>query len=146
RCPTAKLLRHHLDKILDDPEIYYNQGKFYEKKGDLKKAYIFYKSALKCDENHVHSWQAIAELYYIAEDWENALEYYNFLVKLDSSNHEFYAKLGDINTALDNNQEALKMYQKAWILNPDAREYEIRMASSLFMCHKVNESIESYLS
>ena len=146
RCPTAKMLIHHLNKLLDEPEIHYNQGKIYERKGDLKKAYSFYKRAIHTNENYVQAWQAIGELYYIAEDWQNALEYYTYLMKLDSSNNVLYSKLGDIYNGLKNYTEALKMYQKAWILNPNEKEYEIKMAANLFLSHKISESIDSYLS
>jgi tetratricopeptide (TPR) repeat protein len=146
RCPTAKLLIHYLNKLLDEPEIHFNQGKYYERKADLQKAYSFYKRAIQVNDNYFPAWQAIGELYYMAEDWESALEYYNYLIKLDSANHDLYAKLGDIHNSMGDYSDALKMYQKAWILNPSEKDYEIKMANSLFLCHKVNEAIDSYLS
>jgi tetratricopeptide (TPR) repeat protein/tRNA A-37 threonylcarbamoyl transferase component Bud32 len=146
RCPTAKLLIHYLNKLLDEPEIHYNQGKYYERKGDLQKAYSFFKRAIQVNDNYFPAWQAIGELYYMAEDWKSALEYYSYLIKLDSANHDLYAKLGDIYSNLGDYPDALKMYQKAWILNPSEKDYEIKMANSLFQCHKINEAIDSYLS
>src|SRR5690606_22332425 len=130
RCPTAKLLIHYLNKLLDEPEIHFNQGKYYEKKNDLQKAYSFYRRAIQVNDNYLPAWQAIGELYYMAEDWESALEYYNYLIKLDSANHELYAKLGDIYNGLGDYSDSLKMYQKAWILNPNEKDYEIKMANS----------------
>lgn len=144
RCPTAKLLVHYLNKILDEPEIHYKQGKCFEKRGELKKAYTCYKRSIQIDENFSDAWKAIGELYYNASDWENALEYYKYLIRIDSSNHDFYARLGDVYVSTGNNSEALKMYQKAWILKPDEIKYEMKMANGLFLCHKTNEAVESY--
>lgn len=146
RCPTAKQLIYYLNKLVDEPEIHYNQGKFYERKNDLKKAYSFYRRAIQTDDNYIPAWQAMGELYYIARDWKNALEYYNYLIKFDSSNHELYAKLGDIYNGLKRYVDSMKMYQKAWIFKSDELIYALKMASSLFLCNKINESIDCYLS
>ncbi|MBC7473360.1 MAG: protein kinase [Candidatus Sericytochromatia bacterium] len=146
RCTTAKQLIYHLDKLINEPEIHYNQGKFYEKKNNLRKSYSHYKKAIQADDNYIPAWKAMGELYYIAKDWKNALEYYNYLIKLDSSNHELYAKLGDINNGLNNYAESMKMYQKAWMFKSDEISYCLKMANSLFLCNKINESIDCYLS
>lgn len=146
RCSTARQLIFHINKIIDEPEIHYNQGKYYEVKGDLKKAYIFYRRAIQTDDTHLPSWKALANLYYLAKDWDNALEYYYYVIKYESSNPEIYSKIGDIYNALGKYSEALKMYQKAWFFEPESLEYYIKIAGSLFLCNKTNDSIESYLS
>ncbi len=146
RCSTARQLIFHINKIIDEPEVHYSQGKYYEAKKDFKKAYSFYKRAIQTDDSHLPSWKALADLYYIAKDWTKALEYYYFVVKNDSSNPEIYSKLGDTYKGLCKYNDALKMYQKSWFFEPDNIDYYLKIAGCLYLCNKTNEAIESYLS
>ena len=146
RCSTARQLIFHLNKIIDEPEMHYNQGQYYQLKGDYKKAYSFYKRAIQTDDAHLPSWKALADLHFIAKDWDKALEYYYYVIKSDSSNPQIYSQLGDTYNGLGKYTEALKMYQKAWFFEPDELKHYIKIAGSLYSCNKVNESIESYLS
>lgn len=146
RCSTARQLIFHLNKIVDEPDIHYNQGKYYETQNDYKKAYSFYKRAIQTDDNHLPSWQAMAEMYYLAKDWEKALEFYNYIINFDSSNPDLYDKLGDIYNNIGQFTESLKMYQKAWFFESENLNYYLKIAGALFSCNKINESIESYLS
>lgn len=146
RCSTSRQLIFHLNKILDEPEIHYNQGKYYENIKDYKKAYILYKRALQVDDNYLPAWQSMADLYYFAKDWEKAFEFYSYILNFDSSNQELYAKLGDVYHELGEYKESLKMYQKAWFFDSENISYYLKIASALYSCNKINESIESYLS
>lgn len=146
RCSTARQLIFHLNKILDEPDIHYNQGKYYEKQNDLKKAYILYKRALQADDNFLPAWESMADLYYFAKDWDKAFEFYSYILNFDSSNHVLYAKMGDVFNGLGKYLDSLKMYQKAWFFESDNLNYYLKIASALYLCNKVSESIESYLS
>lgn len=146
RCSTSRQLIFHLNKILDEPEIHYNQGKYYESIKDFKKAYILYKRAIQVDDNYLPAWQSMADLYYLAKDWEKAFEFYSYILNFDSSNQELYSRLGDVYTELGQYTESLKMYQKAWFFDSENINYYLKIASALYACNKVNESIESYLS
>lgn len=146
RCSTARQLIFHLNKILDEPEIHYNQGKYYEAKNDFKKAYILYKRAIQADDNYLPAWQSMADLYYLAKDWDKAFEFYSYILNFDSSNHVLYSKLGDVYNGLGKYSESLKMYQKAWFFESENLDYYLKIASALYLCNKVSESIESYLS
>jgi serine/threonine protein kinase/lipoprotein NlpI len=146
RCPTAKLFSYHLEKILEEAEIYLNQGKYYEEeKKDLSSSYVFYKKALSLDSNNIEAITKLANIYYLSENWKNALEYYNHVINHDSSNPEYYSRLGDIYVHTQNYSQSLKMYQKAVFLSPEKR-YEMKMAKSLFLCKKFDESAHSYKS
>lgn len=146
RCPTAKLLAYHLEKLLDDPELYLNQAKYYEEEvKDLSTAYAFYKKTLALDENNLEAITRLANIYYLSENWKNALEYYTHVISKDSNNPEYYSRLGDIYSFSGNYSQSLKMYQKAVFLSPE-KKYEMKMAKSLFLCKKTYEATESYKS
>lgn len=141
RCATANLLINYLDKLLEEPEIYFNQGKYYQENNNLNEAFNLYKKSLEKDESYIPAWKAIAELYFDSKDWDKSLDYYNFLVKIDSSNHDLYSKLAEIYYFKNDFPKSFENYQKAWILNPII-EYEISMSNCLFSSGKINDSIE----
>jgi serine/threonine protein kinase len=145
RCPTANLLINYLNKILEEPEIYYIQGKYYQENKNLVEAFNLYKKALEKDETYIPAWKSLAEIYFDANNLDKALEYYNFLVKIDSSNNELYSRLGEIYYLKNDFPKSFENYQKAWVLNPIV-EYEISMANCVFSSGKVNESIELFHS
>jgi len=146
RCSTAKLLNHYLDTLLKEAEIYYNQGKFYQEQNEYEKALSFYQETLEIDEKYFPAWHAIAELHYNNENWIEALKFYNHLIDIDSSKSDFYYILGNINIKLERYNQALKMYQRAWVLNPEEKEYDLKIASTLYLCDKVGDAMENYMS
>jgi len=146
RCSTAKLLNYYLESLLKEPEIYYNQGKFFQEQKEYEKAISFYQDAIGIDEKYFPAWHSIADLHYNNENWIEALKFYNHLTDIDSSKSDFYYKLGNININLERYNQALKMYQKAWVINPEEKLYDLKMANTLYLCNKIGDAIENYTS
>ena len=143
RFPTAKKMLETLKKTLKEPEIYFNEGKLKEKKGDKEKAKELYYMAITCDEKHLPSWQALGELHLLQKDLTHAKEYFMKVLKLDSSKSDIEFQLGNINYELGLYEEALRRYQNAWTRKP-SKEFSIKIAHVYIALNKYPEAIEHY--
>lgn len=145
RCNTAKIIKYHLDKILEEPEIYYAQGKFYEAQQKYDKALEMYQKSLSMSP-YFEPIKAIADISYMQGKIKDSLNYYISALNHNSSDSSVYERIGDINYKLMKYDEAILNYQKSLILYHDNLNCEIKIAQVIFLSGKTQESIKYYHS
>lgn len=105
------LNQNNIDSVAHLAELYYRFGEFEE---SLK----YYKYLLEKSEKKSELFLTIGEIYYKTGDYQNAIEYYNKV--LDSNTglspdieKIVYVNLGNLYSAMNKYEEALKSYYKA---------------------------------
>lgn len=120
----------HEDPLLDKGWIAIT--KFYNKKGDSQKALFFINKAINIDSENVVYWKLYAQInqrlkfYEEAErGYKKALELGNYELNTWLSRGDLLIKLGELEAAIFNFQQALEFY-------PENAELEYRLAGLFF--------------
>lgn len=145
RCNTAKILKFHLEKLLEEHEIYQAEGKYLQLKGNYGLAEQFYLKSISIEPNFI-SFKALGLISYLSKNLKDSLHYYSQAIEYNSSDYEIYEKVGDIYYKLKKYKDAVSMYQKSAILNQNSFTYEIKIAQVLFLSNRVSDSISYYKS
>ena len=121
----AKMIDHH-----------YHLGRVYmEGMSDLGRAREQFESALRLNEVHVPSMQALLDIYLEQEDWQQFIETSEKFIRLvPEEEHESLAptflKMGQVyRDHTDNNERAVIHFQKAIKMNPDDQEARSELAA-----------------
>ncbi|MFB2967562.1 tetratricopeptide repeat protein [Aerosakkonema sp. BLCC-F183] len=86
--------------------------------GYLAAAEIKYKEILDLDINNAEAWRGLGTIYYVQEQYQDALEMLYKSLKLDSSNAIVYYNLGLVKEKIGYLAKAVRYYEKAIALNP----------------------------
>ncbi|MFO8056646.1 MAG: tetratricopeptide repeat protein [bacterium] len=126
-------LEQDREKLIDH---HYHLGRVYmEGMSDLGRAREQFESALRLNEVHVPSMQALLDIYLEQEEWQQFIETSEKFVRLvpeedQSSLAPTYRKMGQVyRDHTDNNERAVLHFQKAIKMNPDDREARSELAS-----------------
>jgi len=97
----------------------YVQGVMAYQQGDTAKAMSELKDAVSKKNDLVMARSMLGDLYRSKSDYDNALEQYSVLSKLDAYSYQNHYRLGLVYQLLDRLQEAAVSYLKAVDLKPD---------------------------
>ncbi len=107
-------------------DIYYKIGMIYKFKGEYEKALNFLKKAYMINNRNENTIKNLAELYYQFHDYDNALKYYNYLLKTYSNKGKIYLIVGEINYKNGYLNKAIESYLNA--INSSLSEDEAKIA------------------
>lgn len=145
RCNTAKILKFHLEKLLEEYEIYQAEGRYFQQKLNYDLAEQFYLKSISIEPNFI-SFKNLGLITYLSNNLKDSLHYYSRAIEYNSADYEIYEKVGDIYYKLRKYKDAVSMYQKSAILNQNSFTNEIKIAQVLFLSNRVTDSISYYKS
>lgn len=111
-----------LDKIEGIDELFYSKGRIYFAKKDYFKALeCFNKANLINSKNETFSYY-IAMTYFEMEEWENAIEWYKNVIKLDSESAESYIYMSICYKNLGDTKTSDYFFEEGMNIDPDVLE------------------------
>jgi len=109
-------------KESNNPETLFKMGYALMQQNRDEEALEYFKEALALDKNDTFIHQALASLYRKLGEYENARNYLDISLALDSSNPITYYNYGNLLVDMQNFNEAQEMYKKALELDGNFKE------------------------
>ncbi|MBQ3642101.1 tetratricopeptide repeat protein [bacterium] len=107
--------------------------------GDFEEAEQICLKLLKNSEND-KIFAIIAELYMLKNDYDSAMKYFSFAIRLNDKNSEYYFKLGLVYTLKGYFNEAEESYSCAIDLEPENLTYKYSLAYLYYTINKFENS------
>lgn len=114
-------------------------GSCYKRKGEYNKAIKFLNEAIKLNENDIESWYEIGRCYFFIGDSNKAKEYLEHVVENNPNHSRALVALAEIYK--DDNNEAIKYLEKAFILNPSDFAINYGLGFQYSEIHKFDSAI-----
>lgn len=132
-----------LNKAIEcDPmvvENYRNYGDLCMAKADYKEAKNYYKKAILIDKQGVFYF-LYGNACFMMDDVHEGLEYYNLAIDAGFDDAEMMFFMGMAYEHLNDDQLALRYYQKACIKNPSRPDYLVRRIATLVRLNEINKA------
>ncbi|KAJ2689848.1 glucose repression mediator protein [Coemansia spiralis] len=103
-------------------EVWMQIGSLAEQMGEHERALAAYDNALRYNPQSQHALSLIANIYRGREDFEKAVEYFQRIVNIDSTNGETWGAIGNCYLMLDEMPKAYHAYQQAIFHLPNPKE------------------------
>ncbi|KAJ2047432.1 glucose repression mediator protein [Coemansia sp. S16] len=103
-------------------EVWMQIGSLAELMAEHERALIAYDNALRYNPYSQHALTQIANIYRGREDFEKAVEYFQRIVNIDSTNGETWGAIGNCYLMLDEMPKAYHAYQQAIFHLPNPKE------------------------
>ncbi|HEY9724075.1 MAG TPA: protein kinase, partial [Oscillatoriaceae cyanobacterium] len=142
---SAESLGRDLDAELNNPELYVCQGKIYMEAKSPREASAAFQTAINLDENHACAWFGLGEAFEALGEEGQALECYLRVVALDPSRVAAYQRLGRSYAKNGNAQAAIKMLQRAWVLNPRDRDTCLLLGRTTIELGQMGEARDHFM-
>ena len=106
----------------DNPEVLGKIGYILAEQSSYDEAISYYQKALKFDPDNDLFYNALASAYRQVGLFDQAKAAFENSLKIDGNNKITYYNYGNLFAALHSKQEAIEMYQKALLIDPDFQE------------------------
>ncbi|KAJ2885910.1 glucose repression mediator protein [Coemansia aciculifera] len=103
-------------------EVWMQIGSLAELMSEHERALVAYDNALRYNPYSQHALSQIANIYRGREDFEKAVEYFQRIVNIDSTNGETWGAIGNCYLMLDEMPKAYHAYQQAIFHLPNPKE------------------------
>ncbi|KAJ2836243.1 glucose repression mediator protein [Coemansia sp. 'formosensis'] len=103
-------------------EVWMQIGSLAELMSEHERALVAYDNALRYNPYSQHALSQIANIYRGREDFEKAVEYFQRIVRIDSTNGETWGAIGNCYLMLDEMPKAYNAYQQAIFHLPNPKE------------------------
>jgi len=124
--------------------IYFNLGFMYESVNSLGEALLSYQKAIDLSNINVEYYYQKANVLFKLEQYEQADEVYNIILKLDKHHYKSLNNIGLIHDKFNRNGEAIKCYLSAIEVNPKYEDAHFNLGFSYGNANKLDESVKSY--
>jgi len=116
------LLNEANAKTPNDDEILFKIAYILQQSGDFDEALKYYKEALEIDKNNEFIHNSMASIYRSRGEFTSAKLQLKASLDIDDQNPITYYNYGNLLVDMNNNEEAIIMYEKAIEINPDFDE------------------------
>ncbi|MBO9541956.1 tetratricopeptide repeat protein [bacterium] len=139
---SAEAFAKDLEEELHRTEIYLAQGYDHAEHAEWKDANHCFQQAIAMDSANADAWFQLGESLHHLGQPEQASECYLKVIHLNSSHIEAYRRLGEAYLATKNHPAAIKMLQRAWVLEPKDRDVCMALAMTYREMEQFQEAIE----
>ncbi|MCB4791425.1 MAG: tetratricopeptide repeat protein [Elusimicrobia bacterium] len=112
----------------DEAQIFFDQGKAFQKKGSLDQAINSFKKTIKNQPSNHEAFRRLGECYLKTKKYLEAKDIFKSVIKMNGTDPLNYFWLGKIHFHLGENKDAVEYYQKAAEIAPDVSEFSYRLA------------------
>ena len=112
----------------ESPDIYFNLGLIYKKKGLLKDSEKNYRNAIKLNPNFLDTYINLGVVLEQQEKYKDCLNILEDLIKKDKNSYKAYFNLANIFVKLDRFDESIDSYNKALKINNNQAEIFFNLA------------------
>ena len=109
-------------KAPNNGEILFKLGYILQQSGDLDEAIKYFKEALEVDKNNEYIHNSMASIYRSRGEFTSAKLHLKASLDIEDENPITYYNFGNLLVDMQNNEEAVQMYEKALELNPEFTE------------------------
>jgi tetratricopeptide (TPR) repeat protein len=95
-----------------NPDLYYAEGRIYQKKDMKQSALLSYKNCVKTDSLYAPALLQLGYLYFKESNFNEALNYFSRYVKLDNDNKEVYRHLITILNSFNREHATIPYYER----------------------------------
>jgi len=106
-------------KAPNNGEILFKLGYILQQSGDLDEAIKYFKEALEVDKNNEYIHNSMASIYRSRGEFTSAKLHLKASLDIEDENPITYYNFGNLLVDMQNNEEAVQMYEKALELNPE---------------------------
>lgn len=104
------------------PDLYYKMGESYLNLQNVLKAIEYYKKGLEVFPDDIVAWKKLARITEVANKWADAVFCVENVVRIDSTNGEWWFKLGGDYLRINDKARASEAFEKAINLNYNVAE------------------------
>lgn len=105
-----------------------------------------YKVAITMDPSFVEAYITLGQLFYKAEDYDNALEYLKRGERVDDTNFQIQFKIGNVYSAMKDYEQAETYYKNAAALNANNYNALFNLANTQLNLEKYEEAADNFVS
>lgn len=135
--PDAELKAECLESIGD---IYYD-------KEDYANAEVYFKEAIKIDQNLIEAYWGLGQTYFSQEKYDDALTEYDKILELNVDNDvksETLRAIGQIHVLKGDNNQALKKFSEAKELDNTLEDAHLQLASEIYDFKGEDEGLDQF--
>jgi pentatricopeptide repeat protein len=96
-----------------NPHLFFLQGEYFYKKGDVENAMNTFKQSLDLDETYVLSIEKLVEMARTQEDWKSSLKYLDRLLEITPERSDIHTQIGMVYEEMEEWNKAEKSYKAA---------------------------------
>ena len=123
------------------PQGHFDLGKAFQQRGDLDKAMVCYKRAVRQDSQFVRPYYNLAEIFSQRQDWARAIGCYQRITEKQPKEGRAYYLLGKLQLEQSNCEGAIAALSQAIKLKPNATWYYRPLISALVKQERWDETI-----
>lgn len=145
RLPTARKLAQEIEKLLEDAEIYFSEGRLRRHllgQSDAGQAYCLL--ALQKNPYHLPSLEMLGQIYQEQKQWSRARRCYERLLELQPEKASYYFALGQIERAEGYPEAAYANLEQALQREPGHNDYIFEIAQVLQQLNRRYEALAYY--
>jgi pentatricopeptide repeat protein len=105
-----------------NPHLFYLQGEYFLKKGDVENAQNIFEKSLELDETYVLSIEKLVEMARAKEDWESVLKHLGRLLDISPERGDIHTQIGMAYEEMEEWNKAETSYKRAIEINEDDTE------------------------
>ncbi len=140
---VRKTLRYVVEQYRDDPEIVYSAAIILMEVGDIRTSITLLKYCLGIKDDPRY-WNALGNAYFAMDDFERAMESYEYALHLDPKNEESWNNIGFTYFSMGLMDKALESYTRAIELNPKYRQAWYNRGYTYHAIGKLNKAVHDY--
>ncbi len=143
RTPTARKLALEIEELLDDPELYYCEARWrLERSRSPDSAQEYTLFALQKDAYHLPSLRLLGDIFLQRKQWERARRCYERILEKSPQSAEAHFCLGQVEEISNNIEAAAQSYEKAWLNEPENKDYRYALAACLHKQGRLYQAME----
>lgn len=138
------IVNYTITTELDDPTAYayFRIGECYQKLGNSKASFNFFKKAVHEDPLLDKAWMKLTDVCYMEKEYNKALYYINKALQIDPQNALFWRKSGEVNQKLSMFEEAVISFYKYFELDGKEIDVYVTLIDILIGQSEINEALE----
>jgi tetratricopeptide (TPR) repeat protein len=108
-----------------EKQIVKRLAQYYNSKGDLDSAIVFYKKVLDLDPTDKRTLNNIGYMYVKKREYRKAIEYFQRCSDVNPHDHNPFDSMGEVYIMMNEYKKSIDMFQRAFNLNPTGYHYAL---------------------